>query len=398
MKDLYQSAFEIIIKSKNLNNIIEGFYSLIKNPIAIINNDFQLVSYYSPFLFEDETRNESIKVGYLKYETFKKIRETLTPTDSYKIIYNLSSNRRLIINLKKDSKIIGLLIILEIETKLEDISDEFLNLLSQIVVKFLTDQRFASTDNSIDLFFASLLDKVYNDKTIYLEKVKELKIDLSLTYYLLILDFNEQFDERTKNEAETFISKILGTSVIAKTYKNGDYVLLTNSKIKQSEIDAIDDFLFKHRFYMIKSNRIIDLYAIPKIYEELIKLFKILQSNLGDYVLFETSNYLSLQPLVALKREEIVNFIDESIFQIFHYDQANKTNFIDTIYIYLVTNKSLSETSKRLYVHKNTITYRLEKIKELFDVDFDSYSKNFNYIFSITCIYYLQRHINRYLV
>ena len=394
MENIYENAFKIFIKSKNLNDIIEGLYSLIHNPIAVINNDFQLVACHSPFLFDDETWNESIRMGYVNYATFKKIRETLKPEDNYKIVTTLSSNRRLIINIKNEKgAILGLLIILEVETKLEDMSDDFVKILSELSKKYIYDQNFAKTSDTIKSFFMSLLDNTFTDKTIFLQKVKDLKIDLKKSYYLLILDFNEQFKEDTKAETESLFNTILAT-----TYKNGDYILLINEQLNNDMIQKINDFLFKMRFYMIQSNRIIDLFSLSKVFLEEYKIFMLLQKTLGEYLLYNLVDYLPILPLLTYKKEELVNFIDPEIYQVFLYDQANKSEFIDTIYIYLVTNKSLNETAKRLYMHKNTITYRLEKIKELFLIDFHSYNKNINYIFSVLIIYFLQRKLKAYSI
>ena len=261
MENMYEDAFKIFVKSKNLNDIIEGLYSLIHNPIAVINNDFQLVACHSPFLFDDETWNESIRMGYVNYATFKKIRETLKPEDNYKIVTTLSSNRRLIINIKNEKgEILGLLIILEVETKLEDISDDFIKILSELSKKYIYDQNFAKTSDTIKSFFMSLLDNTFTDKTIFLQKVKDLKIDLKKSYYLLILDFNEQFREDTKAETEAFFKTLLKGNILATTYKNGDYILLINEQLNNDMIQKINDFLFKMRFYMIQSNRIIDLF------------------------------------------------------------------------------------------------------------------------------------------
>lgn len=399
MENMYEDAFKIFVKSKNLNDIIEGLYSLIHNPIAVINNDFQLVACHSPFLFDDETWNESIRMGYVNYATFKKIRETLKPEDNYKIVTTLSSNRRLIINIKNEKgEILGLLIILEVETKLEDISDDFIKILSELSKKYIYDQNFAKTSDTIKSFFMSLLDNTFTDKTIFLQKVKDLKIDLKKSYYLLILDFNEQFREDTKAETEAFFKTLLKGNILATTYKNGDYILLINEQLNNDMIQKINDFLFKMRFYMIQSNRIIDLFSLSKVFLEEYKIFMLLQKTLGEYLLYNLVDYLPILPLLTYKKEELVNFIDPEIYQVFLYDQANKSEFIDTIYIYLVTNKSLNETAKRLYMHKNTITYRLEKIKELFLIDFHSYNKNINYIFSVLIIYFLQRKLKAYSI
>ena len=399
MENIYADAFKIFIKAKNLNEIIAGLYSIIHNPIAVINRDFQLVSCHSPFLFDDETWNESIRMGYVNYSTYKKIRETLKVEDSSKIVTTLSSNRRLIINLKNErNEILGLLIILEVETKLELISDDFIKILSELTKKYIYDQNFAKTNDNIKSFFTSLLDNTFTDKAIFLQKIKDLKIDLKNPYYLLILDFNEQFNEGSKIETESFFLSLIKKQIIATTYKNGDYVLLIKDKLNEETIIKINDFLFKMRFYMIVSNRIVDLYSINNIFIEEYKIFTLLQKTVGDYLLYDLANFLPFLPLISYKKEELINFINEDIYQIFLYDQANKSEFIDTIYLYLLTNKSLNETAKRLYIHKNTITYRLEKIKELFSLDFFDYNKNINYIFSIHILYFLQRKIKNYRI
>ena len=399
MENIYADAFKIFIKAKNLNEIIAGLYSIIHNPIAVINRDFQLVACHSPFLFDDETWNESIRMGYVNYSTYKKIRETLKVEDTSKIVTTLSSNRRLIINLKNErNEILGLLIILEVETKLELISDDFIKILSELTKKYIYDQNFAKTNDNIKSFFTSLLDNTFTDKAIFLQKIKDLKIDLKNPYYLLILDFNEQFNEGSKIETESFFLSLIKKQIIATTYKNGDYVLLIKDKLNEETIIKINDFLFKMRFYMIVSNRIVDLYSINNIFIEEYKIFTLLQKTVGDYLLYDLANFLPFLPLISYKKEELINFINEDIYQIFLYDQANRSEFIDTIYLYLLTNKSLNETAKRLYIHKNTITYRLEKIKELFSLDFFDYNKNINYIFSIHILYFLQRKIKNYRI
>lgn len=394
MNNIYEEMFKIFIKARNLNEIIEGIYSLTGNPIAVINSDFQLMAYHSPFLFDDETRNESIKIGYLNFATFLKIRESLSIDENYKIVTTLSSNRRLIANIKdKNNKFTAFLIILEVETKLEDISNDFIDILSKLINKYLLDQNFLKTNDTLSTFLSSLLNNTFTDKMIFLQKIKDFKIDLKKSYYLLILDYNEQFNECTKAEVETFFTSLLGNNIVATTYKNGDYVLLINNSIDVQTNDKINDFLFKMRFYMIKSNRIIDLFSLSNIFKEVYKLFQLLEKTIEEYILYDVENYLSFLPLINYRNEELINFINTDIYQIFLYDQANKTELIDTIYVYLLTNKSLNESAKKLYVHKNTITYRLDKIYELFQVEFSNYNKNMNYVFSINIIYYLQRKI-----
>ena len=399
MENLYKDIFNIIIKSKGLNDLIKGFYYLINNPIMVFNRDFQLVAYISPFLFEDETWNYTIKNGYLKIDLYKKIRKDLKEIDDYKIVTSLSSNRRLIINLKDENKnIIGIMIILEISTKIEDISLEMIQIFSKLTSKILLNQKYNGDSITINTFFMALLNNIYKDKQVYLEKIKELSFDLRKDYYLLVFDFNHQYNDKNRDLTETYFKNLLSKSLVSFTYKDGYLVLLVSRLINQEEVNNINDFIFKHHFYMIISSKIKDLYSISTIYKDEVKILKLLEDSIKDYILYDLNNYLPLLPLISLNNEELLNFVNENISEVYHYDLEYKTNFLDTLYIYLVSNKSLIETSKRLYVHKNTVNYRLDKIKELFNIDYEDYNQNVVYITSILIVYYLKRSINKIII
>lgn len=399
MENLYKDIFNIIIKSKGLNDLIKGFYYLINNPIMVFNRDFQLVAYISPFLFEDETWNYTIKNGYLKIDLYKKIRKDLKEIDDYKIVTSLSSNRRLIINLKDENKnIIGIMIILEISTKIEDISLEMIQIFSKLTSKILLNQKFNGDSITINTFFMALLNNIYKDKQVYLEKIKELSFDLRKDYYLLVFDFNHQYNDKNRDLTETYFKNLLSKSLVSFTYKDGYLVLLVSRLINEVEVNNINDFIFKHHFYMIISSKIKDLYSISTIYKDEVKILKLLEDSIKDYMLYDLNNYLPLLPLISLNNEELLNFVNENISEVYHYDLEYKTNFLDTLYIYLVSNKSLIETSKRLYVHKNTVNYRLDKIKELFNIDYEDYNQNVVYITSILIVYYLKRSINKIII
>lgn len=62
----------------------------------------------------------------------------------------------------------------------------------------------------------------------------------------------------------------------------------------------------------------------------------------------------------------------EDLREFYHYNLKKLTDpsvsemaLMQTLAVYLETHCQISETAKRLYVHRNTIIYRLEKIEEL---------------------------------
>ena len=82
------------------------------------------------------------------------------------------------------------------------------------------------------------------------------------------------------------------------------------------------------------------------------------------------------------------------ITKIYLDDIKNKTDNINTIYHYLAYDKSLAIASKKLFIHKNTVSYRLLKINENYNIDFNDSYQNKIYLYSIFLIKYYHYKIN----
>lgn len=61
------------------------------------------------------------------------------------------------------------------------------------------------------------------------------------------------------------------------------------------------------------------------------------------------------------------------VLQLAEYDKNNNTDFLKTLYVYLQNESKVSHTAGALYIHLSTLKYRLRKINELANVDFDNY-------------------------
>ena len=51
------------------------------------------------------------------------------------------------------------------------------------------------------------------------------------------------------------------------------------------------------------------------------------------------------------------------------YDQAHSTALLHTLCVYLLQEQNLHATARQLFIHRNTLVYRLEKIKKLTGLD-----------------------------
>ncbi len=87
--------------------------------------------------------------------------------------------------------------------------------------------------------------------------------------------------------------------------------------------------------------------------------------NYTDYAIFDLlSNYAGKIPLQG--------FCHPHLETLKTYDRINGTEFYMTLRTYFQNNKNLSLTSKALFIHKNSLAYRLNRITQLTGIDLNN--------------------------
>ncbi len=60
------------------------------------------------------------------------------------------------------------------------------------------------------------------------------------------------------------------------------------------------------------------------------------------------------------------------------YDRVKGTDLVLTLSKYFETQGNLKEMSEELFIHYNTVVYRLQRIKEIISMDLDNYEDRLN--------------------
>ncbi len=66
---------------------------------------------------------------------------------------------------------------------------------------------------------------------------------------------------------------------------------------------------------------------------------------------------------------EVGLFVREHLGRLIEYDRAHRTNLVETLETHIKTNCCLKETASRLFVHVNTLKYRLRRIQDILGID-----------------------------
>ena len=68
-------------------------------------------------------------------------------------------------------------------------------------------------------------------------------------------------------------------------------------------------------------------------------------------------------------RDELSRFYDETLGDLVRYDREHNTDLVHTLQVFFDQNANASQTSRALYVHRNTLNYRLQRIVEITGLD-----------------------------
>lgn len=76
------------------------------------------------------------------------------------------------------------------------------------------------------------------------------------------------------------------------------------------------------------------------------------------------------------------------------YDAEKNTELYETLKVYAQTGYSKNMTADLMFLHRNTVNYRIQQITDLFSIDFSDYTLLFKLQYSFYIDSYLK---NRYI-
>jgi PucR family transcriptional regulator, purine catabolism regulatory protein len=79
----------------------------------------------------------------------------------------------------------------------------------------------------------------------------------------------------------------------------------------------------------------------------------------------ETGAYRLLLPAMSEDPGELERFYDETVAPLVAYDEQYETDLLATVEMFLENDGNVTPTAERLFTHRHTVRYRLERVREL---------------------------------
>jgi sugar diacid utilization regulator len=136
------------------------------------------------------------------------------------------------------------------------------------------------------------------------------------------------------------------------------------------EDSPLHEYLQVNSLTAMFSSRFSDLLSVQTHYHQALKAYDLGRRLVADRLLYYYPDYVfhHVGAIVA-EHHDLKDFLHPAVLEIIRYDDAHKTNLLETLEEYLLHNDNPTLVAANLFIHRNTLFYRISKIKELFKID-----------------------------
>lgn len=145
---------------------------------------------------------------------------------------------------------------------------------------------------------------------------------------------------------------------VAHELEQAEAIAIAIQKGIESKMDSLTFYIGLGGYYE-------QIGQLKKSYTEAQLALKLAKDNAQKpYMLYRNAGIYKFLNKVTDKTV-MAEFYTETLGVLLHYDAENNTKFTETLQVYLEEGENTTNTIQRLYIHRNTLQYRLRRIEEV---------------------------------
>ena len=360
-----QAFLDDFMNKDDLDLLVRDAGQLFACPVMVVDMAFHAIAWHCPAGFEDAPLTSSIERGSLSYETGS----FLAGSDAQARFVTLpdSPHRRRFSLLVTGGAPVGYLILVDVDDRLEREEPRLFQAVESALAKqlMLETGRGGSMQTPEESVLQHLLEGRFTDEALF-----ELQIAGAGLKYLAprrIALVNLELYRGTNWSENALRSTILDYFPMSKPMvHDGGVVFFLNS---DPDMGLFRNLADQFNLRVAISAPIGRLFNLPTVYGDTRALLESLLPRMPHPFAVLAEPYRGWMMLRRLA--ETPELALPAVRALGEHDRAEGTLYCLTLYTYLACHHSLQETCARLYTHRNTVLYRMRKLREDFDIPLD---------------------------
>ncbi len=391
----------------SLQQICDLTYEITGNPIFVSDMAHTILAYTRSAVITDPTWQENVVDAHLERNTLRQDREVgsiyVSSTNQQRPVLvedDFLPYQRLIKTLVHEGRAVGVVVLTAYLQPFREEDVDLLEIISAFLLPCLMRERYAISSNadlrSVENYFIRLLENPACNRSEVNRRLTLLGYQSADYTYVLTFctadgtgDRTEALEEIRQDIADTLASHTFLYNTMLVCIYGCDHPIAT----WPGQVPGLEALLKKQSLLVGVSRQLEHPTQLRDGYlqaqaglDKGRRLGRVVPCYPFDSMAF----FLMLD---HLPQAELEQYCHPSIEMLWHYDQAHNTELCSTLQVYLEQAKSLSRTAEILFIHRNTVRYRINRCIELMQDSLEDGNVIFAYIFSLRILEYNRKHV-----
>lgn len=193
--------------------------------------------------------------------------------------------------------------------------------------------------------------------------------------YIITVEKNAAVDDLGQMDSlALYLKNLFPNSIYIVLKSKLMYLMSLKKPMEAEEFLALDKFMKSVDVRVGVSNAFKILGDVQIFIDEANEALNIgRQTDRGANIyLYEDYHEMSVARVLVQSGGHPEKYLYPPLMELIHYDSANGGALVETLYEYIKNSKNPKQVYEKLFIHKNTLYYRLDKIKQIMGVNFEA--------------------------
>ena len=388
-------SLEKILTLTNINDITDMVSTYLKKPVVIENDQFLLLAYSSYYIEHfDQANRQTIFTKHWPIPILEKfmdegiVEQLKTVEHPFRVqqIEEIGLNQRVVVSAVHKGQVFGFIWVQETEM-MTDSDLEFLHEVSHHIGKLLYQKKQINMkkDEEKNEFYQKVIDEVYQTEDQIKWEAANMSLLIPETFLVNVFTIAQSDAEHFDELADTVSLFANALNHFTHVFTNQLKIIVligSNGKGKDLLTDSANDLT---NTVLSQFN---DKKVFPGIGNEYSSILQLRKSYLEALEVINAAKFIGKPEQLPFQYSKLgifrylemianhhtkTNYINTDLEMLQKKDQESQTKLLQTLEIYLLNNCRIKPTAEQLYIHTNTLKYRLNQIADLTSIDFDDF-------------------------
>jgi hypothetical protein len=403
----FSEIINMVLSGKGLNDIINIVAEKLNNPVVVFDLSYKVLAYSDKKAVDNINWSKVVDRGYCSYEFINEIQKLddvkNSPEDStsFTVMCRFDDMKKLCSKIISNGRLIGHVLMFENISEISEKHHKLLPLISTAICEALMrDRNFIGLQGS--LYENIIYDIITGADKLYIEKRIE-ALRLKFPKRMCVLVINSSIILGVKHIKGFLIDEL--KRIIPKSYSayHDEYIIMVapvddDDLIGEKKMNLLHEFAKRESLQIGISYSFSNITELMTYYTQAYSALNLSQQVDCDKIIhtYEANWFYHLINNVITDNTPLGDFCHPALKKLYDYDLINGTNFFETLWVYLKCDCMIKKTAEVLFIHRNSLSYRLERTYEICGIDelnvelkyalISSY-KIYNYLGKLGCLH-----------